>query len=283
MRLPTDPEFGPLITRKKLSRGSVLAMVLVAIIAGVFSLVMIPMALAPSGSRGSSPKSFVDLLPFLVAPGAGIGLVLLLIYRSAQGIRFHESGVVTTLFGKTIARFAYADCVAHEFYMVHLKHYGNYQGSMVRLSLKTADKKSVRYNAKHVLESVRTGGFFTPDFKVVGQSTIESVAWRAAYTIADQWIARLEAGESIEWTKLATLTPAGVASWHGPSKGTMALYSELASIDVDGSSAPIMMGDGTPFVSLSTRDVNFYPGYLAAIALIDRVSPDSDFIDDDAT
>lgn len=283
MRSSTDPEFGPLIARKKLSRSAVLAMVLVAIIGGIFSLVMIPMALGPSGSRGPSPKSFLDLLPFLVAPGAGVGLLLLLIYRAAQGIRFHESGVVTTFFGRTVARFAYADCVAHDFYMVHLKHYGSYQGSMVRLFLKTADKKSARYTAKHMLESVRTGGFFTPDFKVVGQSTIESVAWRAAYIIADQWIARLEAGESFEWTKLATLTPTGIASWHGSSKGTMALYSELAPISVDGTNAVFTLLDGTPFLTLSTRDINFYPGYLAANALIDRVSPDSELIDDEAS
>jgi len=275
-----DPEFGPLIVSKKFPRELIFHTLIATLLLAMFSFMAVSSGLKPSPGTNASPGRQSAILPSVLFAGVLLAALLVFIYRIVQRVHFYDAGAVQTVFGKTVSRVAYADGVTHKFYAVDLSKNDSYQGTLTRLYLTGSNKQAVRYRAMHKLESVRNGGFFSLGFHVVGANPIEDAAWRSASAIANRWRSRLNSGESVDWNKFATLTSTGIAAWRGPSKGTMALYSELAPVAFEGTDAVLTMRDGTAFLKIPTREDNLYPGYLVACSMVDRAAPDSECVDE---
>ena len=277
-RPSTDPEFGRLIPCRRTSHAAWLAAVVISMYTCILT-VSIPTAFPPG-----KVASLHDTIVMFAFIAAGVLGLIAIAYHEGKSIRFYETGVVRKQFGFTITRLAYADCVTHDYRMTHMRHNLGYDSTVIRLCLGAADGRRVRYFGTHRLKAKRTGRlFFSRKFEIVGENPIEFVAWRVAWIMAMQWVEQLDAGESINWTKFTTLTPDGIVAWDGPLKHTIALYTNLQPIDIDHHGGHVRMRDGRPYTTLDTSEPNFYPGYLTAFAMIDRVSPDSETIDDEAT
>ncbi len=269
-RTTADPEFGTLLARRGPSRQLTLFIVLILVIVAALALVNFG-AWRHSGLSALSAQAAA-----IVSGMMAVMLVIaaLAIRANTLRIEFFERGVQCRGIGRASTRLPYNQCVSHEFAMEHLRRHGGYTGTAVTFVLRAADGRRVRYHEVVRHKVSEFGSAFNSTYALLEPDPVEAVARRVAGAMFQAWIARIKAGESVEWTHLATLAPNGIASWHGASKGTLALYSELLPIEFGGLHASISMRDGTPFARLSTVDANFYPGYLAASFMIARHAPD---------
>lgn len=105
----------------------------------------------------------------------------------------------------------------------------------------------------------------------VGDHPIDHAFWRdhASPASAD-WVARIDAGQSIHWSAQATLAADGLAAWSGDHAGTLALYSEVASVECTGDGATVRLINGEAYTTIPSSHADYVVGLHALLELLWR-------------
>jgi hypothetical protein len=136
---------------------------------------------------------------------------------------------------------------------------GIYAGTTLVITLRDAEKRRIRWNGTHK-EKSKGFSFFSMGRNFQGEDELDVVKMIIADTIADRWVDRLLAGESIAWGAMS-LTQTHVIPKKGKYKHRSIPHAEIDRLAADqGWFHLFRVGDEKAFFSMQMNAENFWPG-----------------------
>jgi hypothetical protein len=245
-----DVEFGALIATR---RGTVVAWVL------AFIAVVIAGLLAWAALSLNTPRDRQTAIVFALAAAGLAALSVWIVLRLLRTFEFREFGVVVYRRGKLLQSMRYDACTSFRYELARQYVNGIYAGTTLVITLRDAEKRRIRWNGTHK-EKSKGFSFFSMGRNFQGEDELDVVKMIIADTIADRWVDRLLAGESIAWGAMS-LTQTHVIPKKGKYKHRSIPHAEIDRLAADqGWFHLFRVGDEKAFFSMQMNAENFWPG-----------------------
>lgn len=246
---PTD-QLGPLIT----SRGGSVGGWGVA-----FAALCVGVLLACAAVAVSTPRDWPVTLVLAGAAAAMLILSAILAFRLVRTFEFREAGVLVRRGSKVLRTMRYADCVRLRYELTRNYLNGFYTGTSLVITLIDSAKNGVKWNGRHK-EKPKGLAVTVLGKTFKGEDELDVVKLIIADTIADRWVDRLLAGESIAWGAMS-LTQTHVIPKKGMYKHRSIPHAEIDRLAADkGWFHLFHVGDEKAFFSMQMNAENFWPG-----------------------
>lgn len=258
-----DPEFGRLLLRQRVAPVLILVPAMIAMFACIGGLTAYQawhdaMATADVLIRAQMLEQ-ARIMGFC---GACLGVIALgVAWMAPAGVRLYEHGVDARKLWIVRTRFPYSELDALTVTRCRRRDELGDVSVVAQFKLISRNGRRVRSGVGAVWRN-RLSGEIGQFPRLPLEDAIDAVVRCAAGAIAAKWTLRLEAGESVQWTSYATLTPEGLAAWDGPGKGSLATYEEVGEATIEGEVATIRLRSGEEFVSIPNTEANLYPGLM---------------------
>jgi hypothetical protein len=180
--------------------------------------------------------------------------------------RTHSAQLVTL--GWVRRSMQYRDCYKFTYHRQRNYKYGVWVGTYFRIKLAAPGLKSLALSGRHKERATLAGSsYFSKEFK--GSDEIDLLPAHIGAIMADDWDARLAAGEQIRWLRGFVLTDAGVIPRYGPFKRQCVPYHRVYLIAESMEVCELVIEGERPMgVDIDTSTANFWPGAI----LIERRS-----------
>ncbi len=173
--------------------------------------------------------------------------------------RTHSAQLVTL--GWVRRSMQYRDCYKFTYHRQRNYKYGVWVGTYFRIKLAAPGLKSLALSGRHKERATLAGSsYFSKEFK--GSDEIDLLPAHIGAIMADDWDARLAAGEQIRWARLYTLTSDGVVPRFCPHKGKPVAYERLALAARSMESFDLLIDGERDTSRISSGEANFWPGAI---------------------
>lgn len=272
-----DSEYGTLITERGVSKLLWIAPVLTTIFALLGAAVMVRGIQArffSSAPNGPTAIRGVRLTPsppnwdWLLQAGGGAVMAVVcaaLTWYVARQLRtknrYYELGVRVIVGTRTVRQMAYAECERFWYRTVRQYVHGIYTGTTATITMKANGMPTVRWAGRH--KEKPKGLSFTVfgkgEFK--GEDELDVVKLVIADAMADEWVDRMNDGESVKWCKQAEFGATEVKILKGKRKGQSLSYTDLDRFSANrGYMHLFARGDEKACLTLGMNDENFWVG-----------------------
>ncbi len=233
-------------------------LVLLFILAGVFSILAVGLAIA--GLTGRPKEPALLLVGFGLMVLAGLMVFASLRYRM-NIFRCHVFGVArVTTRGETAMRFKEVRIFTYS--AVRNYYNGSYTGTVINLKFEAMKGEKLTYSAT---------------FKNADDE-IDNLREHVSRVIAQHMLKKLKDGKTVPWTDRVRFTPdglevAGKSGFFGKGDDLFIPYPKVADATLDaGNFALIAEGRKKPVYETLVSTPNFFPGYVLLVLV--RFTPD---------
>ena len=258
MNEPDDPI---LLTRRPDARVYVLAVVMppVTLLAGLIAYETVRIIVAPTHPRAGGEYRNAAIALAIFAFLACISFHFIRAAFTKAVFRTHSAQLVTL--GWVRRSMQYRDCYKFTYHRQRNYKYGVWVGTYFRIKLAAPGLKPLALSGRHKERATLAGSsYFSKEFK--GSDEIDLLPAHIGAIMADDWDARLAAGEQVRWARLYTLTSDGVVPRFGPHKGKPVAYERLALAARSMESFDLLIDGERDTSRISSGEANFWPGAI---------------------
>lgn len=258
--------FGQLITVRRAAAiypvGAVILGLLVffptlVTVAGISDLIANQRYGHPLNHHGALTTTIVGLT---LALGLG-GLAVYMFCIAVARYRFYERGAVVARFGRERCAVRYAELERMRFAVTRRYYNGAYAGTTLDIHLRDHARRNFVFHGRH---KEKPKGFSLVSRNFKGEDELDVVRMIIAEAMAERWVERLLAGETIGW-RGTHLTSAGVVPKRGPLRGECISYSAIGTTPPQRGRMQLVRNGGSKgFLSVELNADNAWPG-LAVI------------------
>jgi hypothetical protein len=218
--------------------------------------------------RVTHPQASSDMMTYFVTGLmnlAGAGALMPFSWR--RTFEFRTNGARMLQRGKLRRELAYADVIRMQFAVTRTYVNGVYAGTQLSVNLIGA-KTAIRYSGRYKESATFAGStIFHKKFKSADNEA-ELLRMVIANSVADAYAARMETQGSVNWSKVATLSPAGLTPRSGKRKGVCVSFDQIVGSSMQhGFFHLFASGDKRSFADFSVNEADFWP----CLALFERL------------